>query len=180
MRALVLASFLPFWVLVLYILNKWPKNGKHSFSMHGAVSRRSYRFYAPVVAYCGMSYFVFNVLWYIDNLRLGFFYTVCMYAISFLQVLFAVVPDNPSKPSKLHRNAANLWGVLLMFTFLISLFEAPLNSMQVAIIIGTLTLMSVSAIKIIGALEKHEHYLRFQLLGIATIHTGIILVTYLN
>ncbi|HMT19329.1 MAG TPA: hypothetical protein PKD15_04800 [Candidatus Saccharibacteria bacterium] len=180
MRALVLASFLPFWVLVIYILNKWPKNGKHSFSMHGAASKRSYRFYAPVVAYCGISYFVFNVLWYIDNLKLGLVYTVCMHAISFLQVLFAVVPDNPKKPSMLHRNAANLWGVLLLLTFIITLYDAPLNRVQIFSILATLVIMSFCALRIFGALEKHEHYLRFQLIGIAIIHTGIISLTYLT
>lgn len=180
MKHLVLASFLPFWLLVVYTLKKWPTNKRHSFSMHGAASKQSYALYAPVVAYCGITYYLFNVFWYIDALQLGLFYTISMYVISFLQVLFAFVPDNPKKPSTLHRNAANLWGILLLFSFIITFFDVTLNRAQTFSIFGTIAMMCFCAWKIVGALEQHDHYLRYQLLGIGTIHSGIVFLTYLH
>lgn len=180
MKHLVLVSFLPFWVLVLYTLKKWPINKKHSFSMHGAASQYSYRLYSPIVAYCGITYFLFNYFWYIDALQLGVTYTIFMVIISLLQVFFALVPDRMGTLRTLHRNAANLWGVLLMLTFVITFFDAPLALLQRVVIIVTLFAMSLCALKIAGALEKSERYLPYQLLGIGVIHTGIILLTYLN
>lgn len=180
MKHLVLVSFLPFWVLVYYTLKKWPINKMHSFSMHGAVSKQSYRLYAPVVAYCAVTYWLFNVLWYIDHLQLGLAYTALMYAIAALQLLFAIVPDDPSKPSILHRNAAHIWGMLLLATFVMTLIESPTSRAQTGIVIVTLLMMLFSAGKIVGGIEKRDTYLRYQLIGIATIHLGIILLTYLN
>ncbi len=178
MQHLGIISFLPFWIFVIYVLNRWPKFLHQTISKHGAANKTAYLHYAFEISYSAVTYLLLNLLWYFEYHQVGALYKLVIYCVVLLQLIFAWVPDSKGTASIVHNVAAYMWGLLLYLSFVILLFSAPPSFTSKLFLTIGLLIMSVTSLVIIKNKAVHKNLLIYQLIYIGTIHATIIITSY--
>ncbi|MDO8265929.1 MAG: hypothetical protein Q7T41_03230 [Candidatus Saccharibacteria bacterium] len=178
MQHLGVISFIPFWVFVIYILNRWPKSKDKTISKHGAANKTTYLLYAFEISYNAITFLLLNLLWSFDYHQVGTVFKIVIYCVVILQLIFAWVPDIKGIASIIHNATAYLWGLLLYLSLVILLLSASPSLKSKVFLASGLAVMSVTSLVIIINKAVHKNLLTYQLIYIGMIHVTIIVTSY--
>ena len=168
-----------FWLSLVCLLGKWPRNGRKTISQHSAKSRNTYIFFSISQTITGLMSHIFVIVWFIPHFHLSVTYTIIYSVMATLQLVSTWIPDiEKGLSSKLHTFLANSMA-LSLFVFMLVLTTTSRIPVTGRWFAGISALyMLVIIIGIYTKLIK-QNYLYFQIAYIVLFQVTILTLAYL-